>query len=257
MIILYKIYAFIFGALVGSFLNVLILRLPIEERVGMDRSRCPNCGFQLKWFHNIPILSFIFLRGRCSNCKNSISLQYPIIEILTGLISFLLFSNEISMHSILSYFFYFTVACCLLVHFVIDVRHQILPDVVNIYLGLIFFINGIFFFDWKHWIIGGAIGFLIPYSITYLFYKIRGVVGLGGGDIKLFGVLGIFLGPIGIIHNMLFSCILGSLMMLPLLMFKVIKRDQAIAFGPFIIIIAAFQIFLPEVFKRMLGVIIM
>lgn len=257
MLFLYKIYAFVFGALIGSFLNVLILRLPLEEKVGMDRSRCPKCGFQLKWFHNIPILSYIFLRGKCASCKTTISLQYPIIEIFTAVISLTLFDNEISMHSILSYFFYFTIACCLLVHFVIDVRHQILPDSVNIYLGLIFLINGIFFFDWKHWVIGGAIGFFVPYLITYLFYKIRGVVGLGGGDIKLFGVLGLFLGPMGIIHNMLFSCIFGSLLMLPLLMFKVIKRDQAIAFGPFIILVATFQIFFPELFKRMLGVIIM
>ncbi|POB13084.1 A24 family peptidase [Halobacteriovorax sp. DA5] len=253
MILLFKIYAFIFGAMIGSFLNVLILRLPTNEKFFIDRSRCPKCGFQLKWFHNIPILSFIGLRGKCANCKTNISFQYPVIELLTATISLFLFGGEISLHGLTSYLFFFTVACCLLVHFVIDVRHQILPDVINVYLGIIFFIHVVFFYHWKHWVLGGLIGFLVPYLITYLFYKIKGVIGLGGGDIKLFGVLGIYLGPLGIIHNMLFSCILGSLLMMPLLLFKVIKRDQAIAFGPFIIIVAVIQIYFPSTFEMMLG----
>lgn len=257
MIILFKIYAFIFGAMIGSFLNVLILRLPKDEKFFIDRSRCPSCGFQLKWYHNIPILSFLFLRGKCSNCKSKISLQYPIIELLTAVISVMLFGDNVTIHALTSYLFFFTVACCLLVHFVIDIRHQILPDVVNIYLGIIFFINSVFFYPWQHWVIGAAIGFLVPYAITYLFFKFKGVIGLGGGDIKLFGVLGLYLGPMGIIHNMLFSCILGSLLMLPLLLFKVIKRDQAIAFGPFIIMVATLQIFVPKVFEMILGVIIL
>lgn len=256
MILLFKIYAFIFGAMIGSFLNVLILRLPKGEKFFVDRSRCPKCDFQLKWYHNIPIFSFIFLRGKCSNCKNKISLQYPVVEFITAVLSLILFGNEISFHALTSYLFYFTVACCLLVHFVIDIRHQILPDSINIYLGLIFLIHAIFFFSVKHWLIGGVIGFSIPYLITFIFYKLRGVVGLGGGDIKLFGVLGIFLGPLGIIHNMLFSCILGSILMLPLLMFNIIKRDQAVAFGPFIILVAVAQIYFPQYFKTLLSVIL-
>ncbi|WP_419173245.1 prepilin peptidase [Halobacteriovorax sp.] len=256
MILLYKIYAFIFGAMVGSFLNVLILRLPKGEKFFVDRSRCPKCGFQLKWYHNIPIISYILLRGKCASCKSRISLQYPVIELLTAVISLLLFGNEISLHTTTSYLFFFTIACCLLVHFVIDIRHQILPDSINIYLGVIFFIHAIFFFPIQHWLLGGIIGFAIPYLITFVFYKLRGVVGLGGGDIKLFGVLGIYLGPLGIIHNMLFACVFGSVLMLPLLIFKIIKRDQAIAFGPFIILVAVIQIFLPNIFKMMLGVVL-
>jgi leader peptidase (prepilin peptidase)/N-methyltransferase len=243
---LFSIYSFIFGLLIGSFLNVLILRLPVKKDIVKARSKCPKCGTQLNWYHNIPLISFIFLKGKCGFCKTPISWRYPLIELLTGLISFWLFPDNLELLAITNYFFYFTIACIFIVHFMIDVDHQLLLDSINIYLLVIILSHVFFYFTFSHWIYGGLVGFCVPLLVTWIFYKVRGQVGLGGGDIKLFGILGLFLGPVGIVFNIFLSSLVGAVVGSILIGLKKMTKDRPMAFGPAIILVAAFQIYFPQ-----------
>src|SRR3989344_3903532 len=182
---LFSIYAFIFGCLIGSFLNVIIIRLPLKKNLVSSRSACPQCGSQLKWFHNIPLISYTFLSGKCAFCKTRISWRYPLIELLTGLISYWLFPNQLDLFSLTIYLFYFTIACIFICHLFIDLDHHLLLDNLNLYLLGIIIPYSLFSFPWQYWLSGGVLGFGAPLLVTWLFYKLRGQVGLGGGDIKL------------------------------------------------------------------------
>lgn len=250
---LYTVYAFIFGCLIGSFLNVVILRLPVGKNLVSDRSACPQCGNQLKWYHNIPVISFSFLLGKCGFCGARISWRYPLIEILTGLASFWLFPDIINVQSLGYYVFYFTLACIFICHFFIDLDHQLLLDKLNIYLLVILLPFCAFTFHWTYWAIGGALGFCVPLFVTWLFYKIRGQIGLGGGDIKLFGILGLYLGPSGIFLNIFMSCFLGAIIGLIMIATKKLNKENPMAFGPAILLTAAFQIFFPEQAQIVIG----
>lgn len=250
--IMFKSFAFIFGGLIGSFLNVLIFRIPRGRDFVKERSHCPKCNKLIFWYENIPVISYIFLRGKCSKCNSGISIRYPLVELICAVAACLMFPGFIDNSSLASFAFYFSIFCAFVVHFFIDLEHKILPDGINIYLALMLGIFSIFNYSYKYWLFGGAIGFLFPAGVTYAFYALRGKVGLGGGDIKLFAVLGLYLGPIGIIYNIMFSCILGSVVGISLIVTKVIGRNTQIPFGPFIIIVAVFQIFLPKYFNTLL-----
>jgi leader peptidase (prepilin peptidase)/N-methyltransferase len=251
MILLFKIYAFIFGSMVGSFLNVVIYRMPLGKSIVAPRSSCPSCNYQIPWYQNIPIFSFIFLKGKCANCGVKISYRYPIIELIIGAASVLLFPNYLSPTSLFEYFFLFSIFCALVCHFVIDLDHQLLLDKINLYLLFLFLPYSLFFNHYTFWAIGGAIGFGFPWLITEIYFRLRGKVGLGGGDIKLWGVLGIFLGPKMIVMNIFLSCFLGSIIGGILMILKKFSKDNYLAFGPFIIIVVFFQIYFPELMTEL------
>lgn len=238
---------FIFGSMVGSFLNVVIYRLPREESVITPRSKCPKCSSLVKWYQNIPILSFIFLRGKCGSCDFKIPWRYPLTELTVALFSLLLMPPDLAPGSLLNFAFFFSVACVFTAHLLIDLEHQLLPDKLNIYLLAVSLPYVILHFPVMHWVLGGLIGFFGPYGVTALFYKLRGVVGLGGGDIKLFGILGIILGPLGVVNNIFMSCMIGSIIGLILIGLKKLDRNSPFAFGPFIILAATLQIFFPGI----------
>ena len=244
---LYQIYAFIFGSLIGSFLNVVIYRLPLEKKLTTDRSVCPKCNAQLKWYHNIPIVSFLLLRGKCGFCKTPISWRYPLIEILVGLISYGLFPEAITSFTLGIFLFYLIVACIFVCHLFIDLDHHLLLDSLNLYLLAVVFAFTVIMNQWFFWLIGGAIGLGVPLMVTWLFYKIRGQVGLGGGDIKLFGILGLYLGPTGIMFNIFLSCFVGAIIGLIFIAKKRMTKDKPMAFGPAILLVATLQIFFPEI----------
>jgi leader peptidase (prepilin peptidase)/N-methyltransferase len=232
-----------FGLLVGSFLNALIYRLPRDINIALPRSSCPNCKKLIYWYENIPVLSFIFLRGKCSGCQTKISMQYPLIELLSGLAAMFLAPSDLSSQSVFTFLFYFGVFSAFLVHFIVDLKHQILPDSVNIYLACLFFAVSLVNRHWTFWLIGSSIGLGFPLLVSWAFYKLRGQIGLGGGDIKLYAALGLYLGPLGIIHNIFLSCFLGAVIGVLLMVFKIIKRENPIPFGPFIILVGFVQIF--------------
>ena len=243
---LLAVYFFIFGLLIGSFLNVVIIRLPQKMNLVTKRSACPKCGTQLKWYHNIPVFSFLALRGKCAFCGTRISWRYPLIELFTGLVALWLMPAVFTQMSLGLFLFYFTIACIFICHFMIDLDHHLLLDSLNLYLFALFMAFSVFTFHWQYWLMGGLIGFLGPLLVTWLFYKWRGQVGLGGGDIKLYGILGIYLGPTGIIFTIFLSCFVGAVVGLALIAAKRMTKDKPMAFGPSILLVAAFQIFFPE-----------
>ncbi len=241
-----SIYIFIFGTLIGSFLNVVILRLPERRDLVVTRSACPACGTKLRWFHNVPILSYLILLGRCAFCRARISPRYPLIELLTGFVALGLFPTELDTAHLTTFIFFFAVACVFICHFFIDLDHHLLLDSLNLYLLALFLIFSVFTHEWRFWLLGGAIGFGATFFVTWAFYKIRGQIGLGGGDIKLYGILGIFLGPFGVLLNIFMSCFLGALVGLILIGLGRMTKDKPMAFGPAIIVVAVFQIYFPE-----------
>lgn len=236
--------------MIGSFLNAVIYRVPRKMNIAYPRSHCTSCKKMIYWYENIPILSYIFLRGKCSKCKTPYSVQYPIIEATVGLVSVLLMPKSFDSMAVMYFFLYFSIFCALLCHFIIDIKHQILPDSINIYLALVFLCISFLKYSATYYISGAAIGFLFPYLVTLAFYYLKGQQGLGGGDIKLYAALGIILGPVGIINNIFLSCFFGAVFSLIMMSLGKMSRDSKLAFGPFIIIVAAFQIFLPALFRH-------
>jgi leader peptidase (prepilin peptidase)/N-methyltransferase len=243
--LLNQIYAFVYGSLLGSFLNVVIYRLPRKEDLVFKRSNCPSCHYLINWYELFPVFSFLFLRGKCSQCGIKISFRYPITELILGLMAIYLLPDTFEGNNLIKFFFFISTFSIFICHFQIDLDHKILPDSLNFILLLLFLIFSILHFHWTHWFLGGALGFLFPLAITWLFYLLRGQVGLGGGDIKLFGILGIYLGPEQILKNIFLSCFLGAIVGALLIWKKVLKKNEPLAFGPFIIIVAVIQIYFP------------
>lgn len=241
-----------FGLIVGSFINVVIIHLPNNDSIAFRRSKCPHCNTQLSWFENLPVVSFVFLRAKCRHCSKKISWQYPLIEIWHGLMAFVVLNEwwSLSLNQQITNLMIFIIASIFTAHFVIDWRHHLLLDKLNIVLFFPIIVLVWIKQSWIEALIGGAFGLFMPLAVTWLFYKLRGVIGLGGGDIKLFGLLGILFGLKGVIFNIFTSCMLGSIVTILLIVLKIVKRDQHIAFGPYILITALLQLVYPSHFQE-------
>lgn len=226
--------AALFGAIVGSFLNVVILRLPDpEQSIVFPASHCPECSASLHWYENIPILSYIFLRGKCGHCKTSISLQYPLVELLMALFSVgVVHTFGLSYESI----GYFIFCAALLVIIFIDIRHQIIPDIISlpgIALGFVFsFINSTV--TWQSSLIGLLAGGGILYAIALFYMIVRKNEGMGGGDIKLLAMIGAWLGYQSLPFVIMISSLSGAIIGIILLRSQKKNSNTRIAFGPFL-----------------------
>lgn len=235
--------AAVFGAIVGSFLNVVILRLPEPgASIVYPASHCPKCRYPLSWYENIPLLSYALLRGKCSHCHVHISLQYPLVELLmAGLSAAVLFRFGLTVTA--AGFFIFTAA--LLVIIVIDYNHQIIPDVISlpgILFGFAFsFFNSIC--SWQDSLIGLFAGGGLLYAIALLYYVLRKQDGMGGGDIKLLAMIGAFLGWQSLPFIIFTSSVAGSIIGITALTIQ--KKDTAtrIPFGPFLSVSALLYMF--------------
>ncbi|MDP3478984.1 MAG: prepilin peptidase [Desulfoprunum sp.] len=235
--------AALFGAIVGSFLNVVILRLPEPgASIVFPASHCPRCRHPLSWYENIPLLSYLFLRGRCSHCEARISFQYPLVELLMAMISSAVFFRfGLSLTAVGLFLF----SAALLVIIIIDFYHQIIPDVISlpgILLGFAFsFINSIT--SWQDSLIGLLAGGGILYAIALLYYVLRKQDGMGGGDIKLLAMIGAFLGWQSLPFVIFASSISGSI--IGILTIAIQKKDSAtrIPFGPFLSVSALLYMF--------------
>jgi leader peptidase (prepilin peptidase)/N-methyltransferase len=238
-----QIMALLFGAAIGSFLNVVILRLPNEEEsIVFPASHCPKCSHPLAWYENIPILSYLVLRGRCRSCRERISIQYPLVELSMAICSLALLVRFGLTPEACGYFL-FTAA--LLVIIWIDIHHQIIPDIISlpgIVVGFLFsLINP--FVSWQDSLIGILAGGGVLYGVAALYYLWRKQEGMGGGDIKLLGMIGAFLGwqslPFIIFASSLSGSIIGILAML-----KQGKGGKTrIPFGPFLSLAALVYLF--------------
>ena len=246
---------FVLGLLVGSFLNVVIHRLPLmmhrewlhqchdmlelpetETEVltlSKPRSRCPHCGHAITALENIPVLSYLLLRGRCKACKAPISKRYPLIELLTAIIS-----------GIVAWHFGFGFAAmgalflswALIALTCIDIDHQLLPDSITLpllWLGLIFNLFGIFT-DLHSAVIGAMAGYLSLWLVYHAFRLVTGKEGMGFGDFKLLAALGAWLGWQALPMIILLSSLVGALVGIGLILFKQQHRDNPIPFGPYL-----------------------
>ncbi len=205
----------IIGLCVGSFLNVVIYRLPEGMSLTKPNSHCPKCKYELRWYDNIPVLSYLMLGGRCRKCKNHISFRYTAVEIantvLWLLCGFLFREKSIPLACI-----YMAVCSVFICIFFIDLEHQIIFDRFQIML-LCLGIASIFFDDsygWLSHVIGGVVGFGVFYLIGWSFEKLCKKEGLGGGDIKLAGTVGLLLGWEKLLLSLLVATIPAAIIML-------------------------------------------
>lgn len=247
---LFSITSFIFGSIVGSFLNVVILRLPNEEEsIVFPPSHCPNCKTDINWYDNIPILSYIFLAGKCRSCRKPISIQYPIVEFCMAILSMALYTK---FGLSFEYFFYFLFTASLLVIIFIDIHHQIIPDEIS-KPGIIIGFAGSFInphITWQESGLGILIGGGIIYAIRAAYYLIKKEEGMGLGDAKLLAMLGAFLGSQSLLFIVFASSLSGTFIGL----FAMIKQKKGgqtrIPFGPFLAISGlAFLFFQREIFN--------
>lgn len=235
--------SFIFGSIIGSFLNVVILRLPSDNQsIIFPASQCPSCNTPLKWYENIPIISYLFLRGQCSHCHTTISLQYPVVELLMAILSLAIY-RHFGLTVTAAGYFIFTAS--LLVVIWIDLHHQIIPDTISlpgILLGFLFsFVNPMI--DWPDSLIGLLVGGGILYGISALYYLLRKQVGMGGGDIKLLAMLGAFLGYRSLPFIIFASSVSGAAVGLLTMIIKKKGAETRIPFGPFLSLAALIYLF--------------
>jgi leader peptidase (prepilin peptidase)/N-methyltransferase len=220
------IVIFLFGIVIGSFLNVCIFRIPNHETVVTERSHCMRCGYQLSWYDMVPVFSWLFLRGRCRKCKEPISPQYPIIEAMNGILYLLVFVvNGFSVQSIL----YCLLMSALLVLSVIDWRTYEIPIGINIFilcLGILQVIT-----DYKNWM-NYLAGFLCISILLELILLLSRGRAIGGGDVKLMAAAGLLLGWKRIILAFLLGCIIGSV--IHLLRMRISGADRVLAMGPYL-----------------------
>ena len=232
-----------FGAIVGSFLNVVILRLPEPgQSIVFPASHCPQCCSPLLWYENIPIFSYVFLRGRCGHCHNSISLQYPLVELLMAVITVaLVYRFQLSLTTA----GYFVFSAALLVIIFIDIRLQIIPDVISlpgIILGFLFsLVSDIV--SWQNSLIGLLAGGGVLYAVALSYTLLRKIDGMGGGDIKLLAMIGAWLGWQSLPFVIFMSSTTGSIIGI-IAMYSQKKGGQTrIPFGPFLSLAALVYVF--------------
>ena len=222
---------FLIGISIGSFLNVCIYRIPKKEDIVFERSHCMSCGNVLKWYELIPLFSFLVQGGKCRNCKTKLSVQYPLIELLNGLIYVWIFmAKGFQPESIL----FCICASVLIVISVIDWRTYEIPFGCNIIIGILGIVR--VFLNLAHWY-DYVIGFFAVSGLFLIIYWITKGRGIGGGDIKLMAAAGLLLGWQNILLALMIGSIAGSVIHLTLM--KVQGKDRVLAFGPYL----AFGIF--------------
>ncbi len=252
MMVSSAILVFIFGLVVGSFLNVCIYRIPIGKSVVYPPSSCPNCNMRIRWYDNIPVLSYIMLKGKCRYCKHPISPIYPAVELLSGFTALALFlkygySFEFAIYLIFSYM--------LIVASFIDSKYYIIPDRISIGLIVLGIILSYFLkLGIKGSIIGAASGFTVLFIVAVLGKIVFKKEAMGGGDIKLLSGIGAFLGIKGVFFTLFVSSFLGSIIGVGLIMAG--KKDMAskLPFGPYLSCAAVLYLFFGKwLFKTLYG----
>lgn len=234
--------AVLLGLLIGSFLNVVIHRLPRKESLLWPGSHCPVCGIAIKAWHNIPLLSYLLLKGRCRGCGIPIAVRYPTVEVVNGIAyGVIVWYFGLGWSSLI----YLVLFSALLAVSYIDFDHQIIPDVITLPgialgllaagtalpIGIVDSILGI--------LLGGGVLFALAWASPYVFGK----EGMGGGDIKLLAMIGAFLGWKSVILTMLIGALSGATVGVALIGFRVLRRDQYVPFGPFLALGAIVSMF--------------
>ena len=254
--LVYFVTLFIFGATVGSFLNVVIYRLPVmmqrewrqdclefleqpsenqpdKFNLNTPRSRCGNCGHQITALENIPIISYLILGGKCSSCKTSISAQYPLVELFTAIVSVIVgWRFGVSLQVVAA----LLMTWCLIAASGIDIGHKLLPDTITLpllWLGILLSLFDVFI-SLETSVIGAMAGYLSLWSVFILFKLITGKEGMGHGDFKLLAMLGAWLGWKPLFVVILTSSVVGAVVGISMILLKFTERGTQIPFGPYL-----------------------
>ena len=221
----------IYGAMIGSFLNVCVYRLPRDESVVRPRSRCPGCGAPIAWYDNLPVLSWLILRGRCRRCGTGISVQYPVIELLVGLVwAAAVWREGLSLETLSAGLF----VTLLIGIFLTDLRHMVIPDEFSLgglAAGLV--LAGVL----GRRALGVAVaGAALGYGVLWLAAVVgkwwAGRDAMGGGDLKMMAMVGAFLGWRGVLLTVFLGSLIGTLVYLPALLRR--ERHREVPFGVFL-----------------------
>ena len=240
--LIYPLFAFVFGMVVGSFLNVCICRMPKDESIVSPPSHCPHCSYQIRWYDNIPVVSYLLLRGKCRGCGARISIQYPLVELLNGVLTLLLFLH---FGPTLAFAALLLFCSALVVITFIDIEHQIIPDEISlpgIVLGFVlsFFLKG---HTWLNSLLGILAGGGSLLLVAYSYQRLTGKEGMGGGDIKLLAMMGAFLGWKAVPFIIFTGSLIGSVIGVSIMLFQKKDSKMAIPFGPYLAFGAVLYIF--------------
>lgn len=236
--------AFGFGAIFGSFLNVVIYRLPLGQSLNSPPSHCRKCGYSLRWFDNVPILSWALLGGKCRKCRIPISIQYPLVEAVTGVLFLLVVwltpAGPLVATRLL-------LVCILIALFGIDLQHQILPNSITlpgIVVGVLLSViapPGL-----RDALFGVLLGGGILYAIAWAYYLWRREEGLGMGDVKMLAMIGAFLGWKAVLVTLVFASFSGALIGVALIASQRGGMKLALPFGTFLALGALVAMFVGE-----------
>jgi leader peptidase (prepilin peptidase)/N-methyltransferase len=241
----------IVGLCIGSFLNVCIYRIPTSLSIARpSRSICPACSTPIQWFDNIPLLSFVWLRGRCRRCRVSISVRYPLVELMTGLFAV---AVVLKFGPTIAAVIYFAFAAALIVITFIDIDHQIIPDVITLW-GIPILLACSFILPDLHPVdalLGVAVGGGSLYLVGKGYQLLKGQVGMGGGDIKLLAMIGAVLGWQGIVMTVFVASATGTLAgVATMAAGRSLDTKLRIPFGPFLAIGAMTHLFFGKAIIR-------
>jgi leader peptidase (prepilin peptidase)/N-methyltransferase len=231
--IVYIPFAFVLGLMIGSFLNVCIYRIPEGLSIVTPPSSCPSCKERIKWYDNIPVVSFIILKGRCRRCGEKISWLYPTIELMSGaLAALLIYKFGLTVEFAILYIF----SASLIVIAFIDLKHQIIPNGISIPGIVIGFAYSFFnpHLPWKDSLIGILFGGGVLALIALIYYLLTKTDGMGIGDVKLLAMIGAFLGVGGVIFTLVVGSIAGSIAGLIIMIFYEGDSKTPIPFGFFL-----------------------
>ena len=237
-----ELILFIFGSCIGSFLNVCIYRLPNSKSIVYPPSACPGCNTLIRFYDNIPILSFLLLRGRCRSCRAVISIRYPLVELMVGLFAVCAYLKfGLTLEALITYLF---IAALIVITF-IDIDHRIIPDAISlpgipIGFAASFFSPAITYLESLVGILVGG-GSLL--SVAWVYSLITHKEGMGGGDIKLLAMIGAFVGWQGVLLTVFLSSAIGTLCGLLVMIRSGKNMKLAIPFGPFLAMGAMIHIF--------------
>jgi len=244
------LYAFVLGAVVGSFLNVVIYRVPRRLSIVRPRSACPSCAAPIGWYDNLPILSWFVLRGRCRHCRAAISIRYPLVEAAGGALAALGVAltglTPVTVEIVV--FAWLSLALAL-----IDLEHQILPDVMTypaIVFGLVFsFFGG--FTTFGDSVAGALVGAALPTAVILLYRWLRGIDGMGWGDVKYLAAIGAVVGLHGCLMVLVMAAVLGALVGGVLIAMGRGSGKTALPFGTFLAVAVVLWLYLPVSWRLM------
>jgi leader peptidase (prepilin peptidase)/N-methyltransferase len=237
-----SIFTLVLGAIVGSFLNVCIYRIPAGLSIVHPPSRCPHCEAPIRWYQNIPLLSWIVLRGRCAHCKTPVSYRYPLIEALCGGLYLLVALYFGLSWSTLVFWLFFSL---LLVITFIDLDHQIIPNVISLPGIVVGFACSLFLLPlaWQDSALGVLLGGGFLWTVATGYRLLMGVEGMGMGDVKLLAMIGAFLGWQAVLPVVFLGSIVGTAVGVPYMLIKGEGGKLAIPFGPFLSLGAILYVF--------------